>query len=417
MSPIRALATTRVSMQRPGYLIAVTDAAHDTRAIALEGIATAYRDRVTTLVPIPSARVAEFQSYVREQRLKQRYPDYFSGSPVSEGARVELQDLWLADQSAVPSSSGAVTPRSAADLPPHAAELQFVRAKNYTKTDRGRALLALSRDSVEALHQRLPSPNLLHLTIGQRAFLLYCFLEADYDLVRAIYRLLLPNDTFTRADVSACLPQALLDVEQDWAKSARQGSDRQRVLRLRELRREIELSQDKRANMKPGDTWGGARPPESTGTVRLEPYVDFGVLAKKSRARYHYHLAARQREFFAALVSAPDPGEHLQAELVGSYLRAATHDSWRRLDIDDVWPRIESAHSVIRSKLGYAAFKEVSLLAVAQLLDEGNGGYFEIADALQAIQEAKAREPRRIRFGVARGGGVTSIKIGSEVAR
>jgi hypothetical protein len=179
---------------------------------------------------------------------------------------------------------------------------------------------------------------------------------------------------------------------------------------MEKLAAEIERSQrERRDGTTP--TWGGARPPEAAGTVRLEPYVDFGLIGKPERSRYTYTLNDRQRAFYRALVDTDDISTLLDTKLVGLYLRSQGRDLERCGD-EAIWEAVLNAYRLLRSRLGYAAFREVVLLAIGTLVDSGGEGYFEIADGIEVIRREKERSPRADRYGVSRGGGLTYVKIG-----
>ena len=82
------------------------------------------------------------------------------------------------------------------------------------------------------------------------------------------------------------------------------------------------------------------------------------------------------------------------------------------MDDEEIWERVRTAYSMLKSALGFASFEEVALLAIGQLLNESLGDrYFEVGDGLRVIQDRQKAEPRRVRFGVRRGGGLTYMKI------
>jgi hypothetical protein len=411
---LRGIGFSRVSMQRAGALLAVTDAAHETRSTDLAGITTRYVEALWRSIQLEDeSDVARVQTYIDEQRLRERYPKFY-GKPgaLQPGERVDAQDFWLADRS-LPSSTGAIRRQSAHELPQLASELQLLRPENYTRTDRGNALRVVSMRKIQALTGDARTENPLALTSGQQLLLLFTFLDADFDVVREIYRdLLLREETmFTRADVSGVLPDACRRLIRQWQPEARRGHNLEKLLRLQELAKEIEKSQaERKVRSRTGTTWGGARPPESTGTVRLEPYVDLALLGKPERSKYTYAFNDRQRGFFSALVEAADPSAFLENDLIVAYLRSQGQES-ERSDDDAIWHAITNAYEALRSRLGYAAFREVVLLAIAQLVDAGTERYFEIADGIGVIRRQKESDPRSIKFGVARGGGLTYIKI------
>jgi hypothetical protein len=146
-------------------------------------------------------------------------------------------------------------------------------------------------------------------------------------------------------------------------------------------------------------------------TLRLEPYVDFGLITRTSRTDYRYSLTAQQERFFYSLAEAPDIAAFLSTQLVSAYLQAVGITP-RAIDTDEIWQRVEDAYSHLRSGLGYASAADVVLLAIAILLDEGGESYFELADGLDVLRARQRERPAEIRYGVSRTGEPTYIRIG-----
>src|SRR5256885_954724 len=77
--PMRAISTGRVSMQRPGTLVAVTEAASTRRATDITGIARNYAPLLRRGVLVESEGEAKrLRGYIGEQKLKARYPDFYA---------------------------------------------------------------------------------------------------------------------------------------------------------------------------------------------------------------------------------------------------------------------------------------------------------------------------------------------------
>lgn len=158
---MRWVSFSRVSMQRVGVLLAITAAASESRATTLEGISRSYADLLRRLLPVSGDREELVLRYIAEQRLWKRYPELHDGSKaprLDRISRVEFQDICLADPD-VPSPTGAITNEVIDEPPQLAASLQLVREKNYTLTDRGRALERAARPAITALQQGEARPE------------------------------------------------------------------------------------------------------------------------------------------------------------------------------------------------------------------------------------------------------------------
>ncbi len=407
--PIRWISFTRVSMQRLGMPLAVTAVSSDSRPTSIEGMARASAEVLQRRVQVPEARKEEVLEYIQRLNLwKRRYPHLRTSSPAPNGLVVEAQDLWLAD-SALPSATGAIT-KEVIHEPPHlAASLRLVRPRNFARTDRGRALIALAEAQARALRSGAIDPNPFALSRGASALFLYALLEADFDFVRAAYEAVLQEhgSHFSRPAFGDCLPEACRALRARWIRRVRSGEERQQLDRLARLADIIEGTSPERS-----ETWGGGRPRDQAGTLRLEPYVDLGLLTRASRYAYTYQLSPRQHGgFFTPMIESESAERFLDERLFGAYLEALGLEETHRLEGLDAWDHIAGAYRDLRSELGYASSKEVLLLAIGRLLDEGKGRYFEMADGIEAIRAHHRSQPRSIRFGVTRGGGLTYMKI------
>jgi hypothetical protein len=395
-------------MQRAGVLVAVTAGASDAKPTSLEGIARSYSGPLRRHVRVPGSETETVARYLREQRLWKRYSSLRQTEALPPGTTVELQDLWLADP-AVPAATGAITDEVIDEPPQLAASVRLVRANNFTRTDRGRALLALLDDAEKgALRQPSDSDaprNLFLPSLGTRGFLAYVLLDADLDFVRVAYEVApIGMGEFTRAEFADELNEACRRLRARWTRQARSGADRRLLARLDEWARQIDKPR------RSGKQWGGGRPPDQLATLRLEPYVDLGVLTRMSRNAYRYTLDTGQRAFFSELVELDDPDDYLNRTLFGSFLVAAGYTP-ERVSSDEAWSRIRGAYDTLKSALGFASFTEVVLLAIGRLLNEDGNRYFEVGDGIDVIRECQQADPRLIRFGVKRGGGLTYMKI------
>jgi hypothetical protein len=391
-------------------LLAITAAASESRATTLDGISRSYADLLRKLVPVSGDREEPVLRYIADQRLWKRYPELHDSSKARrlEGvSRVEFQDICLADPDVL-SPTGAITNEVIDEPPQLAASLKLVREKNYTLTDRGRALERAARPAITAVQRGELDPNPFVLTPGSRGLLLYAFLDADADFMRAIYRIVLRElgSEFTRPTFGEWLPEACLALRSEWIPRARTAALQNKLARLEKLAALIARPVTEQR------TWGGGRPRDQTGTLRIEPYVDLGLITRPSRAKYDYRLTDGQHGFFKSLVAADDADSFLDDALFRSLLQAEDDGPEpERLNGDDVWARISDAYAEMRSGLGYESFRDVVLLAIARLLDEDHRMYFEVGDGIRAIRARQKDDPKAVRFGVARGGALTYMKI------
>jgi hypothetical protein len=408
-------------MQRPGHLVAATAAASETAPTNLPGLASSYAKIVRRRQPVEHGLEDQVIHYLRSQRLWKRYGGHQGALARLEepGAlpEVELQDIWLSDPT-LPSATGAVTDDVIDELPQLASNLGLIRPHNFTRSERGRALVTLYQADLAKLSNGDVTANLLKLIVndhdsdrlGAACYLLYCLVEADGDFLAASWATLLEHgaDRFTRADFGSMLPAACRRLADQLSRSG-SVADRLLVGRLDSLARHI-------AERTPATerTWGGGRPRDQVATLRLEPYVDFGLITRTSRTEYSYAVSTSQTRFFSELTKSALIGQFIDNRLVSAFLRSRRIEP-QLIGSDEIWERIMTAYASVRSGLGYAPAREVVLLAIALLLDERTSHCFEVSDGLAVMRAQQKEHPAEIRYGVSPTGEPTYIRIGRQL--
>jgi hypothetical protein len=397
-------------MQRAGFLIAVCLAAEDRQPAAVDRVAAKTASLLQRTSRVPSSVRGDVESYLGSLRLWNRYAP-LRGRALTEEDAVQVQDLWLADPR-LRSATGALTPENATEMPQLAASLRLLREANYTRTDRGRALLAAaSPERVAAMRAAQLTPNPLLLPAGAQLLILAALIEADGDFLQSVWRTspAIDADVFTRAEFASALAAACADLRARVRGRARSGADQALLARL--ARWEQAVGQERKS----GSEWGGGRPPDQMATVRLEPMIDLGMIDKVDRYAYRYQLNDAQRTFWGRLAEASDSREFVRAGLVAGWM-AANGRSEQRAEKAAIWDAIRRAYASLRSSLGFASFAEVILLAVGELLDASPALWFELQDGINVLAERRRDSPKDVRLGINRAGELTYMKL-SDVAR
>jgi hypothetical protein len=403
---MRWIQTSRVSLQRLGTLLAVATVATESRRTSVEALGRASSQLLTKEIVVADDQSRDVAAYVRRMHLWQRY-EGLRGLSTKElaGKVIQAQDLWLADPR-VPSASGAITERVTDEPAQLAVGLRLIRSHNHTLTDRGRALRLSCEPEVRALTAGLvdrAGTNPMLLSAGSGLILLRAFLEADYDFVRATHEVAVQGSTaFSRADISARMGDVCRRLRDEYRGKVRSGEDRQKLSRLKDLADSIDSAGN-------APTRGGARPPDQTSTVRLEPYVDLGLITRVSRFDYNYALSDGQAAFFSSVAAEPTMETWAEATMVGVYCQS------RNLGLAPIEPldylgELRNGWQDLRSQMGYASIDEALLLVNARLIDSQQG-YFELGAGREALRELHKRTPKAIRFTMARGGAVSYFKL------
>lgn len=407
---LRFVSHTRVGMQRAGLLIAACLAAEDRQPADADRVAARTASLLRRTASVPGSVRGDVERYLASLRLWNRY-SHLSGRALTDEDVVQVQDLWLADPE-VRSATGALTTENATEMPQLAASLRFLRTGNYTRTDRGRALLvAATPGRIAALRGAQLGPNPLLLPAGAQLLILAALIEADGDFLQSVWRTspMLDADEFTRAGFASGLAAACADLRTRARGRARSGADQALLARL--MRWEHAVGQERKS----GSDWGGGRPPDQMATVRLEPMVDLGMIDKLDRYTYRYQLNDAQRTFWRRLGEAPDSREFARSSLVAGWMAANGHSA-QRAEKSAIWDAIRSAYVSLRSSLGFASFAEVILLALGELLDANPSLWFELQDGIDVLAEHRRDSPKDVRLGINRAGELTYMKL-SDVAR
>ena len=401
---VRWVDYARRSWQRLGYLTIVTALADSSTGTTLEGLTSRFEAVVTRLHEIPDSTRGQVIDYIRSHRPN-RYPR--SNGTI---ARVELQDLYLADPR-LPSHSGAITGDMEAagyrhavyvEIPAWAMRLRLLRRENYTITDRGKALLRLRSGGLRYLHEYDPVSNPFLLTVGERYFFLYCVLDADGDLIQRVFSSLLTREApFTRSDVGEIAADSLVRLSDERLRRVLSGQTRTIASRMTAT---VESVRNR--------SGAGMGPRESVATPRTEPLVDCGLLCRADPTAYSYRVTDEGREFATEMVQSRSIDEFLEARLAACTAKLANLDL--PAGTNEVFPYIARSYALLRSGLGYCSIREVALLAVSMALDR-QSRLFELCEAERAIAEAARRYGREVRFTKSRQGDIALVRIAPRV--
>ena len=359
---------------------------------------------------VPSGLAPDVERYLAGLRLWKRY-GHLQGEALKPDDLLWIQDVWLADP-AVPRATGAVTRENATELPQLGVALRFLREGNYTRTDRGRALLIALGGRRSSIERAEPAPNPLGLGFASQLLLAAALLEADGDFLQSVWRTaeVLEAETFTRVDFTSGMKAACDDLLARGRRRTRTGADRGVMVRLKDWADAVAKPRGS------GKDWGGGRPPDQLATVRVEPWVDLGVLTAADRFSYKYALTPGQRQVVAAFAHADEIAELSATSLVTLMHTAHGRPLPRRAGDQEAWDAIRVAYGELRTTLGFAAFAEVVLLAAGRLADAPQPRLLELRQGVDLLKERRRDAPRDVRIGINRRGDLTYMKL-SEAAR
>jgi hypothetical protein len=390
---IRWVEYARRSMQRLGFLKWVSILASPSRAQTLETLTRAFYLGVTKEVSVPKEKRESLDAYVLLHQQRTEHPGL-----------AQIQDLYLSDP-LLPSHSGSITGdlekagyRHAVyvEMPKWATQLRLLREQNYTLTDRGKVLLIVGGVKADDFSAWSPRNPLL-LNVAERYVSLYSLLDADGDFLSALYRRLLPTQTFTRADAGLGTLEALEELRGGRLKHPSVG-------RMQELRRKIDRTVDAIRKQRQG----GLGPRESLATPRIEPLVDCGILRKPDPDRYEYSFTDWGRLFLNALVSAESVGAFLDNGFSSAFATLTGQSVNHELPPLSIF---EESYTQLRSGLGYVSLRELALCSIANLLYSPGASLFEIAAAENLVRKAAGEGTRSVRLALGRTGETTQVRM------
>ena len=396
MPPLRVLDNANKSQQRLGYLKYLLARCMAAETSSLQALGRDLASAVTRSVP--AELTPALAEYVRlrltDGVYKSLRAQVAGWDPTAPPMRVlvELQDLYLASPFPLPSRTGKLVSEDWRKYPYLDIELGLIRSGTWSPLDRGVVLLRLTpKVELEAFNGYIPEGNPLVLSQAQRILLCYCFLENDGDVLKPLYARLRDKDGFSDRDAGDLMPEILRAIVRPLGNRSLPAEERGKLERLLKLANSIEKWYGKPY------TGGSAR--EEFIRLRLEPFVDLGLLLKGDPYRYEYGLSPQGRAFFAVLDALGGIGEFLDTAFFRAWAAAFGPAE-----------ALVRAWNEIKGPLGYAPIVDVALLAGSHALTQRDA-YFEVASARQLLRDWQKESPTALRFEVDRMGNMAHVRL------
>lgn len=152
---------------------------------------------------------------------------------------------------------------------------------------------------------------------------------------------------------------------------------------------------------------------EHSSRVRVEPYVDIGLLTKPDKFRYEYTfspIGCAWAQAVRGIETSDEVEEFLTRRFFGTAARGWEMEGRLLSDPEEIAPRLRKAWNAISSASGYAPIEEVALVAgIDGLLDDRV--VIEPAVAKEAIIAYQKAHPYEVRFTVDRLGRLAHMKF------
>ncbi|MBE2233211.1 MAG: hypothetical protein IAE85_06945 [Anaerolinea sp.] len=428
MSDLRVLDHIARPMQRLGYLKRMTRRVTAMNTSNLENLGHDLIDTVTRKIRVKMnpQRAAYVKVRLMDrayQTLKEQTNTYLANGVEPPEVSMELQDLYLADPM-ITSGVGKLVRDDWRKYPALGINLGLIRSGTYSATTRALSLMYLTPElEQKAFLEYLPNSNPLLLSQQQGLLLLYSCLENDGEAVMPLMRQLaahsgLPNAnpsgaTFSDRDAGNLLPEIYKAV------IARHRT-RSLSADLRDRLAVLETSAESIARQRNIEGYSGGTAREHASRVRVEPYVDIGLLTKPDPYRYEYTMSPVGLRWATAFDDI-DSSDAIEDFLTKRFFSTAA-TAWQipaqpLTDQDEIVAHVQKAWKAINSPGGYAPIEEMGLVAgIEAMLDHGL--IIEIAAARQALIDYQRANPYAVRFTVDRMGVLAHARFleGSAVA-
>lgn len=413
MEFIRVFVNPRRSMQRVGFLkhLLWRASKFETNNISNlgKGLVTAVSQKVS-LAPTPNIR-----EYITKCLTGSLHRNLQMAAVRDTKVEVEIQDAYLADPN-IPSHRGRLHSDAWNRYIYLALGLGLIHKGNYSLLTRGKILLsflteiektAFNTSSIICYKENV---NPFTLSVQQKVLLLFSFIERDGDVLKKLYpKILAISKQFSGKEIGNYLPEIYRTISKEYKPKARSGDDLQRMQKIIDTAAKIEAVQQ---NPSPG----GKNAREHATDIRLEPFVDFGLLIKPDPFTYQYQTTNATKIFFQPLIKAESINCFLEQSFFEASNKALALNGEHQTSKDVVLPAIQKAYGVLKNPLGYASILEMCLLAGIYSITERRI-YFELSESLDILKSFQKERPKLVRFNVDRWGKLSFVKFDSDITK
>ena len=395
-------------MQRLGFLKYLVSKASFERPTTASFIGGNLLRIVSQKYPIlVQSEIAEYCNKIFSEQhyssLRSQLKKAFLQQPQGQ-INLELQDTYLS-QDILPSKRGRILAEKEKDIhifPALAVSLGFITSDTYMLTSRGRLFAnMISPAEIDAFNQ-VSNINPMIISFQQTLVLLFSFLETDGELIKILYPTIMQKEKeFTDYEVGDIIGELLDDYLVRVEKSAINMKDK------------VEISKLKKTNQKikewKGKKYVGVGARDEWATLRLEPFVDMGLLAKPDKFAYRYNFTDGGRRFVSKLESSNTLDEFLLDKYVSAAAEIFNIQASPVTDSSMALETLKESNRLLANNIGYSDIFDTALLSAASLLQEGK--CLEISDSIRILKEAQKNNPYNIHFNIDRWGNLKFISF------
>ncbi|MCM8768081.1 MAG: hypothetical protein NC911_00105 [Candidatus Omnitrophica bacterium] len=400
MEVIRVIENTEYCQQRLGFLKYIVAKCADYGTSSLSTVGRDLLAAVSQKVSVPFDKNVE--EYIKQKR---NYESILTGNTIQKDNQVilELQDIYLAD-SRIPSKTGKLLPYAWKIYPYLAISLGLIRKTSYSLLGKAQMLIALTdKNQLLAFKNYLPESNPLIINDSQRLAFLFLLIRSDGDVMRFLYNKALRMEEFTNRSLGDYLSEIYLQLAKTARTKVRSGDDIEKVQRLIDKARILEKWKGK------PDT-GSRTARNNTTVVRIEPYVDLGLVTKKTPFEFRYQLSDAGSTFFSEFSRTDYIENFLNNSFFEVCNKAFGYKARKILESSKLLPLFFKSYGTLKSPLGYASIEDVLLLSGIKAITEEKI-YFEIGDGINLLKKLQKEKPELINFNIDRMGNLTYVKF------
>lgn len=403
---IRVLDSANRTMQRLGYLKVLAALGRGSDTSSLSSLGRHLLERVTKRVRISPSLDGDIRDYVKTRLTDSTYKHLrkviLEGGNGDSPVSLEIQDVYLSDSS-LPSRTGKLVEANWRRYPYLATSLELIKKGTYSALTRSLVLLALTPKEEQVAFLTLDRQNNpLRISEGQRAILLYSFMDNDAEVAVPLFQRLLDiSDTFDERQAGDLLPDIFRQIVATYANRSIRPEERDRLGLLTKVANSIDKWKSR------SYTGGGAR--QEAVTVRLEPYCDLGFLKKPDRDRFEYRTTEALATLLACYKKAPNTDQFLQERFFGTFAASFGSPVHNASDSESMEALVEAGES-LKSPLGYSPITDVALLAGIRLLTQKRA-ILELGRATEILKVEQKQDPNSVRFTVDRMGTMANVKF------
>ena len=417
---LRMLNNPRRSMQRLGFLKCLIWQASFATANSPRKLGNRLVNTVSHHVSV--SLTPDLQNYIRYALTESKYRNLRSTTlkEINEERQnkprteIEIQDHHLSNPN-LPSRRGKLVGDDWNIYPQLAVDLNLLRKGSYSISTKGHLFLSLVPDEERRAFDVsvVDSSDIINpffLSIAQKLLLLFLLIDADGDLLRALYKILLTlADSFTAADAGNYLPDIYRMIAKESRDRVRSGDDSVRIQRLLDTAGKIEA-------VKRHPNPGGKNAREHGITVRLEPFVDIGLLSKPDPFAYSYQITNATKNLFEPLVDSDSVESFLNHRFFDVANKSMNLNGEHKITAYTCLPVLQKAYNILKSPVGYSPILELCLLAgIYSLVEVGN--YFEISESIEMLKSLQKDKPRLVTFNVDRWGMLNFVKFSDDLTK